>query len=95
MVYEAWTLEFQSLNTIPVMVRGLPQVGDCKDVCEGCALGKKSRRKFPKEETWRAKNPLKLVYIDIFGPMQTQYFGKSSYFVTFIEDFTRCVGFIS
>jgi len=40
------------------MVRRLPQVDDFKEGCEGCALGKKARSKFLKEEEWRAKNPL-------------------------------------
>lgn len=30
-----------------------------------------------------------MVHTDIYGPRQTQSFGKSSYFITFIDDFTR------
>ena len=42
-----------------------------------------------KNEAWRAKDPLQLVHTDICGLMQTKFFGKSSYFITFINDFTR------
>jgi len=82
-------LNFQSLKALLEVVRGLPKLEECKDVCEGCALGKQARDKFPKDEAWRAKHPLQLVHTDIYGPMQIESFGKSTYFITFIDDFTR------
>lgn len=33
---------------------------------------------------------LQLVHSDICGPMQTQLIGGAKYFVTFIDDYTRC-----
>ena len=33
---------------------------------------------------------LQLVYSDVCGPMQTQSFGGAKYFVTFIDNYTRC-----
>jgi len=73
------------------MVRGLPQLGKNKDVSKGCALGKPTRGKFPKNEAWRAKHPLQLVHTNICGPMQIESFSKSSYFITFIDDCTRMI----
>ena len=32
---------------------------------------------------------LQLAYTDVFGPMQTQSFGGSHYFITFVDDYSR------
>lgn len=77
------------LLTSHQMVCGLPKVGGLKDVCEACPLGKHARKSFPKGEAWRTSYTLQLVHYDICGPMQTQSLGKNSYFLTFIDDFSR------
>ena len=38
----------------------------------------------------RSTRKLQLVHSDICGPMQTQSIGGAKYFVTFIDDYTRC-----
>lgn len=68
---------------------GLPKVQNTNMVCEGCALGKHARGHFPTNEAWRAQSPLQLVHSDLCGLMQTQSMGKASYFLTFINDFSR------
>ena len=60
-----------------------------KEVCEVCALGKHHRESFPKENAWRAKVPLELVYTDVCGPMSTPTNGGNRYILTFIDDFSR------
>ena len=71
------------------MVLELPKVEEHKQICEGCAKGKHARESFPKGSAWRAQYPLHLIHSDICGPMQTQSLGKSSYFITFIDDYSR------
>ena len=38
----------------------------------------------------RSTRKLQLVHSDICGPMQTQSIGGAKYFVTFIDDYSRC-----
>ena len=84
-------LNFQSLKflTSHALVSGLPKVEEHKEVCEGCAKGKHARERFPKGSAWRAHHPLQLVHSGICGPMQTKSLGKSSYFITFINDYSQ------
>jgi len=91
-----WHLRYGHLNfqsskfpTSHALVSGLPKVEEHKEVCEGCAKGKHARERFPKGSAWRAHHPLQLVHSDICGPMQTKSLGKSSYFITFIDDYSR------
>lgn len=71
------------------MVKGLPNIDKVDLVCEGCILGKQSRESFPKDNAWRAKEPLGLIHTDVCGPMRTDSIGGSRFFLTFIDDFSR------
>lgn len=52
------------------MVIGLPSIGRNDQVCEGCIYDKMHRLPFSKI-SWRAKAPLELVHVDIYGPTRT------------------------
>lgn len=52
-------------------------------------LGKHARQRFPIKKAWRASYPLQLVHFDICGPMLIASLGKNSYFLTFIDDYSR------
>jgi hypothetical protein len=71
------------------MVRGLPLIEQPTKICEGCILGKQHRNVFPSGKSWRERAPLELIHSDLCGPMQTPSLGKSQYFITFIDDFSR------
>ena len=58
--------------------------------CEGCLAGKMCRKPFPSVGEIRSTRKLQLVHSDVCGPMQTQSIGGAKYFVTFIDDYTRC-----
>lgn len=62
---------------------------ECTDDCIACIKGKMVRNQFPKQSTNPAKQRLDVVVSDVCGPMQTPSIGKSLYFVTFIDEFTR------
>eukprot|EP01018_Ginkgo_biloba_P035951 Gb_31146 [translate_table: standard] len=70
------------------MVAGLPFIQGSKEVCEGCIYGKQHRDSFPVSK-FKAREPLELVHIDLCGPMKTLSMEKVSYFMTFIDDYTR------
>uniref|UniRef100_A0A2N9GE70 CCHC-type domain-containing protein n=1 Tax=Fagus sylvatica TaxID=28930 RepID=A0A2N9GE70_FAGSY len=55
--------------------------------CEHCLVGKSKRKPFGKAT--RASFPLQLIHSDICGPMNVRARHGGSYFITFIDDFTR------
>ncbi|KAA3471209.1 Retrovirus-related Pol polyprotein from transposon TNT 1-94 [Gossypium australe] len=42
-----------------------------------------------KNSTWRAKEKLQLIHIDLCGPQATPLLNDSRYFIIFIDDFTK------
>ena len=58
--------------------------------CEGCVTGKFHRKPFAAVGEIRSQRKLELVHSDVCGPMQTASIGTAKYFVTFIDDYTRC-----
>ena len=72
------------------MVIGLPIVS-CKDgVCSGCVLEKHHRDNFDKRASWHALVSLELVHSDLCGPLPSASFSGFKYFLTFIDDYSRC-----
>ncbi|RVW55142.1 Retrovirus-related Pol polyprotein from transposon TNT 1-94 [Vitis vinifera] len=53
-------------------------------------LGKHTRVSFPKRLNNRAKSPFELVHTDVWGPCRTASTLGFQYFVTFIDDYSRC-----
>jgi hypothetical protein len=58
------------------------------DFCEHCLYGKQNRVRFPSSAT-REERILQLVHSDVFGPMSVPSLGKSVYYVSFIDEFSR------
>ena len=58
--------------------------------CESCQLGKHTRVWFPKHLDPRTKSPFKLVHTDVWGPSRSTSTLGFRYFVTFIDDYSRC-----
>lgn len=71
------------------IVNGMPLINHPDQLCEACLLGKHARKSFPKEATSRATEPLELIHADVCGPIKPSSFGKSNYFLLFIDDFSR------
>jgi hypothetical protein len=85
-------LNYHSLQKLcnQQMVIGLPLVS-CKDgVCAGCVLGKYHQDSFDKCASWHASSPLHLVHSDLCGPIFSPSFSWCKYFLTFIDEFSRC-----
>ena len=73
-------------------VKGIDlQDNDRLDFCEGCVEGKMSRYPFKPVGEIKSTRKLKLVHSDVCGPMPTESFNGKRYFVTFTDDYTRCV----
>ena len=61
--------------------------------CEACAEGKAHiyRAPFKPVGEIQSTKRLELVHSDVAGPMKTESFGGAKYFVTFIDDYSRCI----
>jgi hypothetical protein len=60
---------------------------ECEDLCEGCIIGKMSRKPFiAKGNKYEA--PFDCVVSDICGPLQEESYGRKKYFATFIDVFS-------
>jgi hypothetical protein len=70
------------------MVEGMSNCSLDFDFCEHCLYGKQNRVRFPSGAT-RAEGILQLVHSDVFGPVSVPSLGKSMYYVSFIDDFSR------
>jgi hypothetical protein len=70
------------------MVEGMSNCSLDFDFCEHCLYGKQNQVRFPSGAT-RAEGILHLVHSDVFGPVSFPSLGKSMYYVSFIDDFSR------
>ena len=59
-------------------------------VCESYQLEKHTHVSFPKRLNNRVKSPFELVHTDVWGPCRTASTIGFQYFVTFIDDYSRC-----
>ena len=57
-------------------------------ICRHCQLGKKTRIRFKTKE-YSTSKPLELVHTDLCEPTRTKSLQGESYFMLFIDDFTR------
>eukprot|EP00253_Pinus_taeda_P005617 PITA_05617 len=70
------------------MVEGMSNSSLDFDFCENCVYGNQNRVSFPSGGK-RAKQILELMHSDVFGPVKVPSLGKSMYYVSFIDDFSR------
>src|SRR2546429_8746164 len=75
------------------MVKGL-EVSDLNTndngLCEGCVLGKSSRKPFTASDS-RAAEINDLVHVDLMGPMKVTSNKGKKYLLTLLDDFSRHV----
>lgn len=73
------------------MVRGMKVMKTAElSFCEGCVQGKMKRKPFESVGEIRSTRRLQRVHSDVCGPMSVESIGRQKYFVTFIDDYTRC-----
>jgi hypothetical protein len=82
-------LQYKVLLILREIVIGLPKFSvEQQGVCRGCALGKNVKTAFPSSEN-KAKGILDPINSDVCGPMSVASMQGSSYYVTFIDDFSK------
>ncbi|GKU98653.1 hypothetical protein SLEP1_g11627 [Rubroshorea leprosula] len=84
-------LNFQGLVLLSKqnLVHGLPIIKQVDRVCESYVYGKQHLDAFPKGKARRALKPAELIHVDVCGPMNALSLNKSSYFIVFVDDFSR------
>ena len=70
------------------MVEGMSNSSLDFDFYENYIYGKQNQVSFPSSSK-RAKQILELVHSDVFGLVKVSSLGKSMYYVSFIDDFSR------
>ncbi|KAC9884512.1 hypothetical protein E3N88_45140 [Mikania micrantha] len=82
---------FNSIGSLAAkdLVHGVPKISHQNQLCEGCLVGKQSRKSFPSETSWRAKVPLELVHADLCGPINPPTLRGNSYFLLIVDDCCR------
>jgi hypothetical protein len=71
------------------LVRNFPKIiNPSNPMCRHCQLGRKTRIRFKTKE-YSTSNPLDLFHTDLYGPTRTKSLQGESYFMLFIDDFTR------
>jgi len=58
--------------------------------CEGCVAGKIKQKPFKSVGEICSNRKLQVIHSDVCGPMPTDSIGGNKYFVTFIDNFSRC-----
>ncbi|KAK2418425.1 putative mitochondrial protein [Trifolium repens] len=77
-----------SLSKLKKMVSDLPQLESLQ--CESCQLGKHVRASFSSRINNRAMSPFDVIHSDVWGPSRVPSTLGYKYYVTFIDDFSRC-----
>jgi len=57
--------------------------------CPVCSIGKQPRQKFVTADSIRTKDIGEVIHSDVCGPIRITSVGGASYFLTFIDDFSR------
>ena len=82
-------LHYKALPDVRKMVTGMPEFRlEQEGVCPRCAEGKLKRGPFPSSQR-NTSDILQLVHLDIYGMMHVNSLGGYSYYLTFIDDYSR------
>lgn len=78
-----------ALMTKHQMVEGMPRIIKPNAVCDGCLMGKQTRKVFPNKSKFSAKKVLELIHGDLCGPISPMTTSGYKYFFLLVDDFSR------
>jgi GAG-pre-integrase domain len=84
-----------SVDTIKNMiklevVRGLPiKKMELNHLCDACVKGKQIKSSFKAKDMVSTSQPLQLIHIDLFGPINVPSLGKKRFICVIVDDYSR------
>ena len=85
-------LNFSNLNELvrKDLVRGLPKVMYTPDgLCDACQKAKQRRTSFKNKTESSIEEPLHLLHLDLFGPVNVLSINRKRYALVIVDEFTR------
>lgn len=85
-------LNFKTMNSLvkKELVRGLPQMEFYHErLCEACEKGKSKRSSHRSKELTSIIEPLQLLHIDLFGPVNVLSMSKKRYSLVIVDDYSK------
>ncbi|GKC05048.1 retrovirus-related pol polyprotein from transposon TNT 1-94 [Tanacetum coccineum] len=85
-------LNFDSINLLSKndTVIGIPKLKFIKDhLCSSCELGKSKRKSFHTKSTSSSKRRLRLLHMDLCGPMRVESINGKKYVLVIVDDYSR------
>ncbi|KAL8089819.1 hypothetical protein AgCh_039331 [Apium graveolens] len=85
-------LNFKTMNELvkKELVRGIPQVEFTKDgLCDACQKGKQIKASFRKKLDSTIEEPLQLLHMDLFGPVNVLSISRKIYCLVIVDDFSK------
>lgn len=71
------------------MAYGIPNFVQPAKTCEGCLMAKQTRKAFPTQTIFHAKQKLELIHGDLCGPITPPTPAGNRYFFLLVDDFSR------
>ena len=91
-------LNFKTMNSLVKreLVRGLPQMEFThKGLCEACKKGKSKKASHKSTNTSAITEPLQLIHMDLFGPVNVMSMSKKRYALVIVDDYFKYTWFYS
>ena len=86
-------LNFKTMNSLVKreLVRGLPQMEFTQEgLCEACQKGKSKKASHKGTNTYAITEPLQLLYMDLFGPVNVvMSMSKKRYALVIVDDYSK------
>jgi len=85
-------LNFKNINKLSrkQLADGIPPLSFNKDKpCPGCEMGKQKRASFKTKQSFSITEPLHMLHMDLFGPVNVQTKGGKKYTLVIVDEYTR------
>ncbi|KAF7112856.1 hypothetical protein RHSIM_RhsimUnG0185000 [Rhododendron simsii] len=85
-----WRLGHPSHHRLSELAKNVPSIScSNKYVCDVCPQAKQTKLSFPTSSI-SSNNPFQLIHVDIWGSFSQQSMSGARYFLTIVDDFSRC-----
>ena len=85
-------LDFKTMNSLvkKELVRGLPDMEFCKEgLCEAYEKGKSKKASHRSKDSTSITEPLQLLHMDLFGPVNVMSLSRKRYALVIVDDFSK------